>query len=135
LRAAIQDCLAGRVHRSPRVVRQPWQRRSHPHDEVIVKSEDLRRQIFRLIGEGHKTKGIAKLIGMTQWTVYYHRRALRKLLNITSERGLDRAAMDWAIRQLADTEAQEDGGPAEVQETNPPPQDPDPYGALKRLRS
>jgi hypothetical protein len=38
---------------------------------------------------------------MTRWTVYYHRKVLRDLLRVRSNRGLELEARDWLNRQEA----------------------------------
>lgn len=112
LSAAITDVLEGRVHRSPLVGSLPASRANHRHDEVIARLERPRRLVFELLGKGHTTSDVARLSGLSRWTVYYHRKMLRKMLRITSERGLDRAAIEWVIRQDAQRAAALDAAPA-----------------------
>jgi len=104
LRVAIEAVFAGQIYRSPYIQRVRWQRPVHPHDEAIRQFDDTRRRVFALIGEGHSAEEVARRIGMTRWTVYYHRKILRDLLGVRSNRGLELEARDWLNRRGAGEE-------------------------------
>lgn len=106
LRNAITSVMAGEIHRSPLVGSAPPSRTNQRHDKVIAGLDSARKRVFELIGKGHTTVEVARLAGMTRWGVYYHRKWIRKLMRITSEKGLDRAAMEWVIRQQAQRAAE-----------------------------
>lgn len=99
LRRAIDAVLGGEIYRSPYIQRVKWRRPTHPHDETIRQFDELRLEIFRLIGQGMTAVEIAREIGMSRWTVYYHRKLMRKLLRVRSDSGLEVEAREWLIRQ------------------------------------
>jgi two-component system invasion response regulator UvrY len=101
LRVAIEAVFAGQIYRSPHIQRIRYQRPVHPHDEAIRRFDETRRRVFELIGQGYTAEDIARHIGMTRWTVYYHRKVLRDLLRVRSNRGLELEARDWLNRQEA----------------------------------
>lgn len=107
LRRAIDAVLAGAIYRSPAIQRIKWQRLTHPHDETIRQFDTVRLAIFRLIGAGLTAEAIAQEIGMTRWTVYYHRKLMRKLLRVRSDSGLEVEAREWLLRQESAEVAQE----------------------------
>jgi DNA-binding NarL/FixJ family response regulator len=106
LRVAITAVFAGQIYRSPYIQRVRWQRPVHPHDEAIREFDDTRRRIFELLGEGHSAEQVARRIGMTRWTVYYHRNKLRELLGLRSNRGLELEARDWLNRRSLEVEGE-----------------------------
>ncbi len=104
LRWAIDAVFSGQIYRSPYIQRVRWQRPVHPHDEAIRNFDETRRRIFELLGEGHSAEQVARQIGMTRWTVYYHRKKLRQLLGLRSDRGLELEARDWLNRRALGVE-------------------------------
>lgn len=101
LLVAIQAVFADEIYRSPYVRRVRWRRPVHPHDETISAFEEIRLAIFRLIGEGHTAEEIARRVGKSRWTVYYHRKKMRRLLHVRSDRGLELEAREWLAREQA----------------------------------
>lgn len=99
LRIAIHAVLAGQIYRSPHVQRMRWQRPTHPHDETIERFIPQRKVIFRLIGQGLTADEIAREVGLSRWTVYYHRKMMRDVLRVRSDRGLELEAREWLLRQ------------------------------------
>lgn len=98
LLVAIKAVFADQIYRSPYIQRVRWQRPVHPHDETIEGFDEVRRKIFRLIGEGYTAEDIAPRISMSRWTVYYHRKMMRRLLRVRSDRGLELEAREWLMR-------------------------------------
>jgi DNA-binding CsgD family transcriptional regulator len=80
----------------------------HPYDVEVSALPLIRRKILRLIGQGRSTAEIGTVLGVTKWSVYYHRRAIRKLLRVDSDRGLVLAAIELVMRQEADKAARQE---------------------------
>ena len=93
LERAVTDVLAGHTHLSPRIgpsvpvgmspsLRQAWLQLTTRH-----------RQIVLGIAEGRNTAEIATALGLSQHTIHFHRRKIRRILGIESDDGLASTAM------------------------------------------
>ena len=99
LRKALADVQAGKVHRSPKVVRTREVAAAHPHDALIAEFDATRLKVFQAIAEGFGTREVAQRAGISSWGVYYHRKAIKGALGLDSDRSLERAAADWRLRR------------------------------------
>jgi len=102
LLVAIETVLGGEIYRSPAIRKIPWQRPVPSADGLVGSFDPTRLTIWKLMGRGFNAPEIARTSGIPVSTVYYHRKQMRKLMKIRSERGLDRAAMEWAIQHTED---------------------------------
>lgn len=92
LRRAIETVLAGGSYLSERVTRQPLRRSAQPGAparEALAQLTPRQLVILRAIGRGLDTEAIAEELGLSVYTVYFHRRNLRRVLKVDSEGGLE----------------------------------------------
>jgi DNA-binding NarL/FixJ family response regulator len=93
LRWAIETVLAGNRYLSPRVRKPDVPGGSGsgggPEREALARLTPRQLVILRAIGRGMVTEAIAEELGLSVYTVYYHRRNLRRILGVDSEGGLE----------------------------------------------
>ena len=83
LQAAIRDVLEGRVHVSPRLPKQTW---GEATDQMGFSELTARQQeIVRMIGRGMTTEDIAAALGISDYTVHFHRKNIRRKLGLESD--------------------------------------------------
>jgi DNA-binding NarL/FixJ family response regulator len=99
---AIRTVLAGRRYLSPRVPRMSHRVSLSAMHTAAARLTPRQQDIVRLIGQGKSTSEIARILGVGQVTVTYHRTSARKALGIDSEWGLVRYAI---LLQVAEAEA------------------------------
>ena len=91
--AAIRHVDRGEVYLSPKiskaVVRAYLTNTEGPHGQLSVRE----RQVLQLVGEGHSTKKIASLLGISVKTADTHRTKLMEKLDIHQTAGLVRYAI------------------------------------------
>jgi len=91
--AAIRHVDRGEVYLSPKiskaVVRAYLSNTDGPNDQLSVRE----RQVLQLVGEGHSTKKIASLLGISVKTADTHRTKLMEKLDIHQTAGLVRYAI------------------------------------------
>lgn len=91
LRTAIEEVLEGRRYLSPRLPRRV--RRGPEVDRLGFGRLTPRQQVIvRMIGQGLTTEQMAANLGLSPYTVQYHRKSIRQQL------GLD---TDWAMLRYA----------------------------------
>jgi len=91
--AAVGHVYRGEVYLSPKVsktVVEAYLAKTDLPDELLTPRE---RQVIQLIGEGHSTKEIATLLGISVKTVDTHRTKLMSKLDIHQTAGLVRYAI------------------------------------------
>ncbi len=89
LRWAIETVLAGNRYLSPRVRKPEVPGGGGPEREALARLTPRQLVILRAIGRGLGTEAIAEELGLSVYTVYYHRRNLRRILGVESEGGLE----------------------------------------------
>jgi len=97
----------GDTYFSP-LIRRPSKRPrvDGPHGVAIAQLTDRRQLILRLIGEGLTTEEIARELGVTERTIYWHRSQIRQGLGVESEEDLTRVAVLWRqAMRVAEAEA------------------------------
>jgi DNA-binding NarL/FixJ family response regulator len=99
LHLAIQAVMHGKTYLSPRVTPPPHGVHVGPLPSSISQLTPRQLEILRRIGEGHDTGSIAEQLGVSEHTVHFHRRNLRRLLGIESEQGLTRVATMFTVRE------------------------------------
>lgn len=102
VRQAIREVLAGREFVSALVPRSGPR---HAPGAIAFQLERLtprQRQIVQLLGEGKSTHAIAHALGISHWTVTFHRTRIREALGIDTEWGLMRYAM---VVRMSEAEA------------------------------
>lgn len=99
LEQALRTVLHGRKYFSPRVPPPP----SAIHVEALpVSVSDLtprQLDLLRAIGEGKTTAMIAEEWKLSQHTIHFHRKNLRRALGVESEGGLARIAAVFRVRE------------------------------------
>ncbi|HTD12098.1 MAG TPA: response regulator transcription factor [Steroidobacteraceae bacterium] len=91
--AAIRHVHRGEVYLSPRiskVVVEAYLASGDPHSVALTARE---RQVLQLVGEGHSTKQIAAVLGISAKTADTHRATLMEKLDIHQVAGLVRYAI------------------------------------------
>ncbi|HVC01746.1 MAG TPA: response regulator transcription factor [Steroidobacteraceae bacterium] len=91
--AAIQNVHAGEVYLSPKIskaVVRAYLTNGEARNEILSVRE---RQVLQLVGEGHSTKKIATLLGISVKTADTHRTNLMAKLDIHQTAGLVRYAI------------------------------------------
>ena len=92
LRTAISEVLAGRRYVSPKVPKRGH--RGEAADPLGFSRLTARQQaIVRLIAKGLTSEEIAKKLGISPWTVYFHRKNIWKELGLHSEHEMYRYAL------------------------------------------
>jgi DNA-binding NarL/FixJ family response regulator len=91
LRAAIEEVLVGRRYVSPRL---PRRARQGPELNRMGFSRLTPRQqaIVRMIGQGMSSEEIAATLGLSPFTISFHRKSIRRQLGLDS---------DWAMLRYA----------------------------------
>ncbi len=101
LELALRTVFGGRKYLSPRL--PPAHFRAAPDLEALPPSwsqlTPRQLRVMHLIGEGLDTPGIAAKLGVSEHTVHFHRRGLRKTLGIDSDSGITRVAMLFRVRE------------------------------------
>jgi len=83
LMMAIGDVMQHRVHVSPRLPAQTW---GGGADQMGFGELTARQQeIVRMIGRGMTTEDIAATLGISDYTVHFHRKNIRRKLGLTSD--------------------------------------------------
>jgi two-component system response regulator NreC len=98
--AAIRHVHRGEVYLSPRiskVVVEAYLASSTDLQSVALTSRE--RQVLQLVGEGHSTKQIAALLGISAKTADTHRATLMEKLDIHQVAGLVRYAIRSGLIQ------------------------------------
>jgi DNA-binding NarL/FixJ family response regulator len=83
LREAIEEVHAGRPYVSPRLPRMTW---GEGGDRMGFASLTARQQeIVRMVGRGLSTEQIAAEVGLSEYTVHYHRKRIRQRLGLEND--------------------------------------------------
>jgi len=91
LRTAIEEVLEGRRYLSPRLPRRV--RRGPEVDRLGFSRLTPRQQVIvRMIGQGLTTEQMATNLGLSPYTIQYHRKAIRQQIGLDS---------DWAMLRYA----------------------------------
>jgi DNA-binding NarL/FixJ family response regulator len=91
LLAAISQVLAGAEYRSPRLAAQPA---TYLVDNTgFLRLTPRQQEVVRMIGEGISSQGMAQALGLSRWTVHFHRKNIRRQLGIDSELEMHRFAL------------------------------------------
>lgn len=69
------------------------------NNSSVLKLSDRELQVFELIGEGMKTKNIAKHLKLSVKTIETHRRHIKNKLSLSSGTELVRAAIMWTLEK------------------------------------
>ena len=91
--AAIQHVYRGEVYLSPRISKAVVQAYLSNTDAPNAKLSVRERQVLQLVGEGHSTKKIATLLGISVKTADTHRTKVMEKLDIHQTAGLVRYAI------------------------------------------
>ena len=92
LRTAIEEVLAGRRYVSPKLPKHSHRGgKSDPMGFNRLTSHQQR--IVRMIAKGMNSKEIAQALGVTVWTVNFHRKNIRKELGVSSDLEMYRYAI------------------------------------------
>jgi len=99
LLAAIRQILDGQSYVSPRlaakVLHDLAARRPRGSSSPIVRLTDREFEIFRLIGNGQNTRGIAEQLHLSPRTVDVHRSHIKEKLELSDATALVRYAVRW----------------------------------------
>lgn len=83
LRAAIAEVMDDRIYVSPRLPRQTW---GEATDRMGFSELTARQQeIVRMIGRGMSTGDMAAALGLSEYTVHFHRKNIRRKLGLESD--------------------------------------------------
>jgi DNA-binding NarL/FixJ family response regulator len=83
LRTAIDEVLQGRRYVSPRLPRQTW---GEGTDRMGFTELTTRQQeIVGMVGRGMTTEDIAVALGISEYTVHFHRKNIRRKLGLESD--------------------------------------------------
>jgi DNA-binding NarL/FixJ family response regulator len=97
LREAIDEVMRGRRYVSPRLPKQTW---GEGPDRLGFSELTTRQQeIVRMIGRGMTTDDIAAALGISDYTVHFHRKNIRRKLGLESDFAMLRYAI---LVQLSD---------------------------------
>jgi DNA-binding NarL/FixJ family response regulator len=92
LRTAIEEVLAGRKYLSPKLPKQAY--RGGVADPMgFSRLTERQQNIVRMIGKGMNSEQIAEALGLTVWTVSFHRKNIRRALGIHTDMEMYRYAM------------------------------------------
>ena len=92
LKAAIDAALTGRRYLSPLLTETPASERGFPEGYLRLTSRQL--EIIRHIAHGRTSEEIAEALHVSYHTVHFHRRNIRRLLDLHTERDL----IEFSIR-------------------------------------
>jgi len=91
LREAIGEVMLGRRYVSPRLPKQTW---GEGTDRMGFSELTTRQQeIVRMIGRGLTTEDIAAALGISDYTVHFHRKNIRRKLGLESDFAMLRYAI------------------------------------------
>lgn len=93
LHGAITEVLQGRRYLSPRVAKHPIAPVPDVGRKAYDKLSPRQKEVVRGLRQGLSTEELAEEMGVTTYTVHFHRRRIRQLLGIESEDGLLRFVM------------------------------------------
>ncbi len=103
LLTAIRQVIDGKIYLSENVTSRLLVDLIHNQSErltdSISKLTDRELEVFRLIGQGHKTSEIARLLSLSVKTIDTHRLRIREKLNILNSSELTKYAIDWMSNQ------------------------------------
>lgn len=106
LRTAIEEVLAGRRYVSPRLPR--YSHRGGKSDPMGFSRLTAHQQrIVRMIAKGMNSKEMAEALGVTVWTVNFHRKNIRKELGVSNDLEMYRYAILAGV-ELADGTGKDD---------------------------
>lgn len=101
LLVGIRQVIKNKIFVSPKITKRLKQREStnisSDKNSRILKLTDRELQVFSSIGEGMKTKDIAKNLKLSIKTIETHRRHIKDKLSLTSGIELVRAAIMWKL--------------------------------------
>jgi two-component system invasion response regulator UvrY len=98
LQAAIGEVMEGRVYISPRLPKQTW---GEGGDQLGFGELTARQQeIVRMIGQGMTTEQIAANLGLSTFTVQFHRKNIRRRLGLESDFAMLRYAILIGLSQV-----------------------------------
>lgn len=92
LRTAIREVLAGRKYLSPKLPKQSH-RGSVADPMGFSRLTERQKRIVRMIAQGMSSEQIAAALGVTLWTVHFHRKNIRRALGIHSDLEMYRYAI------------------------------------------
>ncbi|CAN5191161.1 response regulator transcription factor [soil metagenome] len=92
LRTAIEEVRAGRKYLSPKLPKRAY------HGSVadpigFSRLTERQQKIVRMIGQGVNSEQIAEALGLTVWTVSFHRKNIRRALGIHNDMEMYRYAI------------------------------------------
>lgn len=101
LELALRSVFNGRKYLSPRLPPAPTYNSPGVPPLPPSWSQLTPRQlrVLRLVADGKDTKEIASILGISEHTISFHRRNLRKTLGVESEAGLMRIAVTFRVRE------------------------------------
>jgi DNA-binding NarL/FixJ family response regulator len=101
LMTAIHAVLGGQRYTSPRVPKATDRVALRATHAAVACLTRRQQQILHLIADGKSTDEIAAALGVTSYTVTYHRHNLRRVLGIKNEQGLLRFAVLVGVGERA----------------------------------
>jgi DNA-binding NarL/FixJ family response regulator len=92
LRAAIEEVRAGRKYLSPKLPKQ-----AH-HGSVVdpmgfSRLTERQQKIVRMIAQGMNSDQIAEALGLSVWTIHFHRKNIRRALGFHNDMEMYRSAI------------------------------------------
>jgi DNA-binding NarL/FixJ family response regulator len=100
---AIRKVLKGEIYLSramnDRLLHKLVQPNAPPTASDIERLSDRELEVFRLLGQGRGTRGIAKELHLSVSTVESHRAHIKEKLNLDSAPALVRRAVEWVHSQ------------------------------------
>lgn len=97
LRASIDAVLAGDRFLSPRVPKRAYRGVGVLGSPAMDRLTPRQVQILKLMGEGKTGPEVGAALGLSPRTIEFHRARMREVLGVTSESGLVRVALAFAL--------------------------------------
>lgn len=99
LRVAIDEVLAGRRYVSPRVPKQ-GHRGGSAARMGFLRMTPRQQELVRLIGRGMTSVQMAEAMGLSHWTIDFHRKNIRRVLGIHNDLEMYRYAVLVALCEV-----------------------------------
>jgi DNA-binding NarL/FixJ family response regulator len=114
---AIGQVLGGARYISPKIPRRSFRDGAALEDPALDRLTPRQRRVLELIGQGKTSAEIAEALNLGVRTIEFHRGQIRKVLGVSSEKGLIRYAIMLSVRGAgggAEAPEAEEAGRGEV---------------------